>query len=351
MTAGPGRRRLPQRRDRGSVARMRRALGTALAALPPLLAGACGHSAASGTFAQHGILVSDVVAPAPVAAGSIADAPVAVYLTVTNDGDVADTLTAVESPLAGRAQVHREMTQGGMMSMMPLAALAVPPHGAVRLAPGGLHIMLEGLRRRLVPGDTLPLVLVFRFAGRLSVRARVVSYADLEHPVSGAAPGPPLREPALHLARSDGRVFDLAAQRGKVVVVYFGYTHCPDLCPLTLSDFAWVRRRLGTSAAQVRFVFVTVDPARDTPARTMAYVRQFDSSFVGLSGDSASLATAQQAFHVASWVTRDSSGAVVVAHSASVYIVGRDGGLARVLTHDEADEDRLYAAIALALAS
>jgi protein SCO1/2 len=272
-----------------------------------------------------------------------------VYLTVANDGDAADTLIAIESPVAARARVHREVTQGDMMAMEPMAALPVPPHGVVRLAPGGLHIMLEGLRRRLVVGDTVALVLVFRVAGRLSVRASVVRYADLE-PMGGAAPGP-RPKPTLRLARSDGGVFDLTAQRGTVVVVSFGYTHCPDLCPLTLANFAWVRRRLGASAAQVRFVFITVDPARDTPARTMTYARQFDSSFIGLSGDSASLAAAQQAFHVASWVTHDSAGGVLVVHSASVYVVGRDGSLARVLLHDEADVDRLYAAISRALAS
>jgi protein SCO1/2 len=193
-------------------------------------------------------------------------------------------------------------------------------------------------------------VLVFRRAGRLTVRARVVAYRDLQRSV-GTAPAPPERALALRLARSDGALFDLAAQRGRVVVVFFGYTHCPDLCPLTLANFAWVRRRLGPRAPLVRFVFVTVDPRRDSPAGAMAYARQFDSSFIGLSGDSATLAAAQRAFHVASWVTRDSAGNVVVAHSASVFVVGRDGAVARVLAHDMADVDGLYAAVSRALGS
>ena len=313
----------------------------------PLIACTPGGTGAE-RFAQGGVVVSHVVAPEPVAAGMPADQTMAVYLVITNEGDVADTLTAVESPLATRALVHSEMTHDGMTMMVPLAVVPVPAHGVVRLAPAGMHIMMEGMRRRLAAGDTVPLVLVFRNAGRLAVRATVVRYADLERP-AGAAPTPSEPGPALRLTRSDGAAFDLAAERGKVVVVFFGYTHCPDLCPLTLANFVWVRRRLGARAKLVRFVFVTVDPGRDSPARAMAYARQFDSSFIGLSGDSVALAAAQQAFHVASWVTHDSAGNVLVAHSASVFVVGRDGALARVLSHDEADVDRVYAAVSEAL--
>jgi len=323
------------------------ALVAALAAWP---IGCTATGGQAAEFTQGGIVVGHVVAAEPVAPGTAAQAAVAVYLSIANRGNAADTLTGVESPIARRALVHDQMSRGGMMTMVARTALPVPAHDVVRLAPGGTHIMLEGVARPVAAGDTVPLILVFRRGGRLAVRALVVSYADLVRPASAgpASTGP---APVLRLARSDGAVFDLAAQRGDVVVVFFGYTHCPDLCPLTLADFAWVRRRLGPRAAQVRFVFVTVDPARDSPARAMAYARQFDSSFVGLSGDSARLADVQRAFHVASWVTRDSAGNVVVAHSASVFVVGRDGALARVLSHEEADVDRLYAAVSDALGS
>ena len=321
-----------------------------LAAACLLVCASCGHSGTAERFAQAGLVVSHVVAAQPAAAGNRSDVAVAVYVSVANDGDIADTLVAVESPLAAHAQVHDEMPSGGMMMMSPVAAVTVPAHGTARLAPGGLHVMLEGLTRRVVAGDTIPLVLVFRRAGRMSVRARVVRYADLGRSTE-AAPAPTGAALALRLARSDGRVFDLAEQRGKVVVVFFGYTHCPDLCPLTLSDFAWAKRRLGARADQVRFVFVTVDAGRDGPETTMTYARQFDSSFIGLSGDSAALAAVQQTFHVASWVARDSSGNVVVAHSASVFVVGRDGALAQVIPHSEASVDRIVAAISDALAS
>ncbi len=298
-------------------------------------------------FRQDGIVVSDVVAPEPVSAGAPGEATMGVFLTVSNRSDVDDTLAGVESPLAAKAQLHGMMHQGDMAMMMPLAALPVPRRAEVRLRPGGMHIMLEGLRRRVTAGDTVPLVLIFRRAGRLPIRARVVRYDQLEQSLGAGDTTPPAL--VLQLRRSDGRIFDLAHERGNVVLIFFGYTHCPDLCPLTLANFVWVRRRLGPQAERVRFVFVTVDPGRDSPERVMAYARQFDSTFVGLSGDSATLAAVQRSFHVASWVSRDSAGNVLVAHSASTFVVGGDGRLARVIPYSEADVDRLYAAVIEAL--
>ncbi|HUK63697.1 MAG TPA: SCO family protein [Dongiaceae bacterium] len=293
-------------------------------------------------------MVSNVVAPEPVSTGAPADATMGVFLAISNEGDADDTLAGVESPLAGRAQLHGMMSQGGMSMMMPLAEVPVPRHGEVRLKPGGMHVMLEGLRRPVSAGDTIPMVLIFRRAGRLPVRARVVKYERLEQSLR-AADAPPSVGPALRLLRSDGRVFDLAEERGNVVLLFFGYTHCPDVCPLTLANFVAVRRRLGSRAERVRFVFVTVDPGRDTPERAMAYARQFDAAFIGLSGDSTALAEVQRSFHVASWVARDSAGNVLVAHSASVFVVGRDGRLARAVPHSEADVERLTAAVTEAL--
>ena len=325
-------------------------LGLAAAAIAGAAAGCRGHAVPGGPeqFRRDGIVVSNVVAPEPVRTGAPADATMGVYLAISNGGDVDDTLAGVESPLAAKAQLHAAMGEGEMTMMMPLAALAVPRHSGVRLKPGGMHVMLEGLRRTVRAGDTVPLDLIFRHAGRMPVRARVVRHDRLEQELDAAA-ATPAPGPALRLVRSDGRVFDLAQERGNVVLVFFGYTHCPDLCPLTLSDFVAVRRRLGSRAERVRFVFVTVDPGRDDPAGTMAYARQFDATFIGLSGDSTTLAGAQRSFHVASWVTRDSAGNVLVAHSASVFVVGRDGRLARVIPHSEVNVDRLYAAVTEAL--
>jgi protein SCO1/2 len=147
-------------------------------------------------------------------------------------------------------------------------------------------------------------------------------------------PAPPMR-----LVEHGGRVFDLAGQRGKVVLLFFGYTHCPDVCPTTLADWRRVKGTLGGDTARVRFVFVSTDPARDTPEAARAYVTKFDSSFYGLSGDSATIAGLERAFMVRSFreaAATDSAGAAVadahagheaysVAHSTRTFVIDEAG--------------------------
>jgi protein SCO1/2 len=121
--------------------------------------------------------------------------------------------------------------------------------------------------------------------------------------------------PALRLAAADGRAFDLEAERGRAVLVFFGYTHCPDICPTTLATWKRVRQRLGADSARVRFVFVSVDPERDTPEVAARYARSFDPSFVGLSGSRAAIDSAQRAFRIASF--RDQAAAAAAAADTS----------------------------------
>jgi len=333
----------PARLREGPGSRRRRSFGpaTRLAFLAIGLAGAPqGCARPSPRYRVGDIVVARVVAPAPVVLESLATATMSVYATITNEGAAPDTLGRVEAAWARTATLHTMSSGGGMSQMMPMNGLPVPAGATVQLAPGQAHVMLEGLQRAPVAGEEVPLTFVFRRAGRLDVHARVVPYSRLEQA---------LREPiALRLPSPGGGAFDLAALRGKVVVVFFGYTHCPDVCPLTLANLASARRALLAHQEDLRFVFITVDPARDGPARVMAYARLFDSSFVGLSGDSAALARAEHAFHVASWVTRDSTGAVLVAHSASVFIVGRDGRLAGTVPY-QSDPSELTAGIQWAL--
>jgi protein SCO1/2 len=105
----------------------------------------------------------------------------------------------------------------------------------------------------------------------------------------------------VRLAEAGGRVFDLAEARGTVVLFFLGFTHCPDVCPLTLARFAQARRALGADTARVRFVFVTVDPERDTPEVAKAYANRFDSTIVALSGPRATIDSVQAAFRATSY--------------------------------------------------
>src|SRR5436309_1738954 len=89
-----------------------------------------------------------------------------------------------------------------------------------------------------------------------------------------------------------GKLRTLADFKGKAVVVFFGYTQCPDVCPTTLSDLAAATRQLGEAANRVQVLFVTVDPERDTPALLRSYVPAFNPTFLGLYGDAAATAAA-----------------------------------------------------------
>jgi protein SCO1/2 len=136
----------------------------------------------------------------------------------------------------------------------------------------------------------------------------------------------PLPAAPIVLARQGGGTFDLSAEKGRVVVLYFGYTHCPDVCPATLGDWARARRALGRRASEVRFVFISVDPERDTPELAASYAKQFDSTFVGLSGSVEEIEALKRAWGIAAYREGDVTGeAYAVAHPAATFVVDRQG--------------------------
>ncbi|MBX3063765.1 MAG: SCO family protein [Anaerolineae bacterium] len=107
---------------------------------------------------------------------------------------------------------------------------------------------------------------------------------------SNSAPGAAIVNPPVAvldhtLTDQNGQPLAISSLRGKVTVLFFGYTHCPDVCPTTLADYKIVSQQLGTDAAKVNFVFVTVDPERDDPAQIKSYLSNFDSAFIGLTAD------------------------------------------------------------------
>lgn len=144
----------------------------------------------------------------------------------------------------------------------------------------------------------------------------------------GIAIDPPRDIPAFTFVLADGDTVRTAPEAGRPTMVFFGYTHCPDVCPLTLADWAKIRRELGPDGDRVRWYFVTVDPERDTPRVAQAYAQQFDSTFVGLSGDSATVAGIQSAFGVTSYQTPGATEAdYLVSHSSQVFALDARGQL------------------------
>ncbi len=140
--------------------------------------------------------------------------------------------------------------------------------------------------------------------------------------------------PALQfiLTRDDSQTVTQKDYLGKPVILYFGYTHCPDVCPTTLADLAIALKQLGSEADQARVLFVSVDPARDTPAVLKSYVNAFGPWFVGLTGNQQQLEAITKRYRVAYRLgTPDAQGNYVVYHSSAVFIFDRQGN-ARLLT-------------------
>ena len=131
----------------------------------------------------------------------------------------------------------------------------------------------------------------------------------------------------LSLTDHNGKPRTLADFRGKVVTVFFGFTHCPDVCPTTLAEMAQVMKALGPDAGKVQVLFVTVDPERDTPQVLQQYVPSFDPSFLGLYGDLDATARAAKEFKVFYQKQPAKNGGYSVDHSAGTYVLDRDGRL------------------------
>lgn len=128
-----------------------------------------------------------------------------------------------------------------------------------------------------------------------------------------------------HLNEATGKPVSLADYRGKVVVLFFGYTHCPQICPTTLADLAQVMRELGKDADKVQVLFVTLDPERDTRELLAQYPPAFYPTFKGLSGDTMATAQAAQAFGVIYQKQPNKNGGYDLDHSAGTYLIAPGG--------------------------
>jgi protein SCO1/2 len=124
-----------------------------------------------------------------------------------------------------------------------------------------------------------------------------------------------------------GKPRTLADFKGKVVVLFFGFTHCPDACPTTMAELAGALKMLGKDAARVQVLFVTVDPARDTPQVLAQYVPAFDPSFLGLYGDAEATARTAKEFKVIYQKQQQSGASYSVDHSAGTFLFDPAGRL------------------------
>ena len=148
----------------------------------------------------------------------------------------------------------------------------------------------------------------------------------------------------LSLPDQNGQARTLADFKGKVTVVFFGYTQCPDVCPTTMAELAQVKKALGKDGERVQGVFVTVDPERDTPAALQAYMASFDPSFVALRGTLEQTKAAAKEFKVffakvpgkveGSYTMDHTAGSYVLDGSGKIRLFVRYGAPAEALTAD-----------------
>ncbi len=139
------------------------------------------------------------------------------------------------------------------------------------------------------------------------------------------------------LVGADGRTFSSAKLAGKPFAIFFGFTHCPDVCPTTLARLARLRRQLGQGDEAFAIVFVSVDPERDGPAEVGAYAKLFDTPVIGLTGSVAQIEQVKKQYAVFSAKAPQAGGDYSVDHTASVFLIDRAGKFVATLAPDEND--------------
>ena len=171
--------------------------------------------------------------------------------------------------------------------------------------------------------------------------ALVVVIASQNNHLRGSVIDPPLPASEIVLTDQNGQPFRLSEYRGKVVLLFFGYTYCPDVCPATMAELRAARAMLKPEqAARVQVVFITVDPARDTPEAIQEYVTRFDPTFIGLSGSERELSRVWADYGVFRELgIPNESGNYEVSHTARVYVVDVNGNLSLSFAFGASPED------------
>lgn len=140
---------------------------------------------------------------------------------------------------------------------------------------------------------------------------------------------PPRDAPSFTLDGSNGKTFSLRDYLGKVVILEFGYTYCEDVCPITLAHLTQVYKKMGSATRDVQLIYITVDPARDNPARLREHLATFNPAFLGATGAPAALSAVQKDYGVVARQVASTNPAqgYAVDHSSSLYLVDRQGKL------------------------
>jgi len=162
------------------------------------------------------------------------------------------------------------------------------------------------------------------------------------HPIRGFLP-----DLSFELAAAGGKSITEEDFDGKIVMMFFGYASCPDICPTTMAQLSQVVEELGPEAEHVRILFISVDPHRDTPEILQAYVNAFDQNAIGLTGSERQISRLARRYRVAYQIAKprgDDASDYEVAHSRGIYIFDAEGK-ARMLASDGESVEKLTAAV------
>lgn len=192
------------------------------------------------------------------------------------------------------------------------------------------------MKRSLVLSLSL-LLIAGVLAGVIGVAAQAGSSPALKAGVFS----PARAAPAFALRGSDGSELTLDRYRGKVVLLAFGFTHCTEVCPVTLAVLAQARKAMGAAASGVQVVYVTVDPERDDASRLRSYLAGFDAGFIGATGQPEQLAAVRKEYGIAANKVV-AKGGYAIDHSSSVYLIDAEGRLRAMMPYGHSADDYVH---------
>lgn len=225
----------------------------------------------------------------------------------------------------------------------PYAGRAVPPRRPSARPSEPTRPGTTAGRRRRGPALALAVAVAVAAVGACSGgQVDTLGESAAAYGYAGALIDPPIERPSLDLTTTDGQPYDFAeATRGELALLFFGYTSCPDICPVHLGILARSLEQLTGAGADATVVFVGTDPARDTPERTRAFLDQFDEDFVGLVGDPEALdgALAEMGLPPMTYTEPDEDGDYAAVHPSQIYVFTPDDQAHIVYTFGTRSQD------------
>jgi protein SCO1 len=199
-------------------------------------------------------------------------------------------------------------------------------------SPNSRMMMLGTIIAVIIAGAVIVLALANRPTAQTLEDETDAGVAIIEgEAFTGVEPvNPPKTLQAFTLTNQDSEPFSLSDLKGKMALMLFGYTHCPDVCPLTMLNYKKIKDTLGDNASQINFVFISIDGERDTPEVLNKFLGKFDESFIGLTGDEATLLRMGSDYDLYFAKRADPSGSTenyLMDHNSATYLIDQDGKL------------------------